>query len=292
MAIKWIVTDMDGTLLNSQDQITEETKECLMACQRKGIRLILASGRSYVRLQRYVDELEMRRYDGCLIEVNGTAFQKLGTGERKIFGQLRKDDIGKICSALEREQTEIQGMQDEGFYFWIPDWMRPLKEQERIRRGYPEDFVMAAGAWSWLGLAANNYPMRREIHSLDEMPEQLNKINALSDPEHMEKVYRKLMECFGGQYEIVRTCPRLVELTPLGINKGRVLKQVMENEGIAPDEVMVFGDGENDADMFHQVTYGIAMGNAADYVKEHAFDVTEDNNHDGLAAALKKYGVL
>lgn len=49
MDVKWIVTDMDGTLLNSRDEITERTKKALMACQEKGIRLILASGRSYVR---------------------------------------------------------------------------------------------------------------------------------------------------------------------------------------------------------------------------------------------------
>lgn len=57
MPIKWIVTDMDGTLLNSHDRISEETKRSLLACQEKGIRLILASGRSYVRLMPYVRQV-------------------------------------------------------------------------------------------------------------------------------------------------------------------------------------------------------------------------------------------
>ena len=55
---------------------------------------------------------------------------------------------------------------------------------------------------------------------------------------------------------------------------------------------MVFGDGENDVTMFGCVKYGIAMGNALDFVKKCAFDVTSSNDEDGLVAALEKYGVL
>ena len=66
----------------------------------------------------------------------------------------------------------------------------------------------------------------------------------------------------------------------------------MKMEGVAPEEVMVFGDGENDVDMFSSVKYSIAMGNAEDYVKESASYVTETNNEDGLVAALEKYRVI
>ena len=66
----------------------------------------------------------------------------------------------------------------------------------------------------------------------------------------------------------------------------------MQQEGVTPDEVIVFGDGENDADMFRQVKYSIAMGNAEDYVKEQAFDVTASNDEDGLERALRKYLTL
>ena len=62
MNVKWIVTDMDGTLLNSRDEIGARTKEALMACQKKGIRLILASGRSYVHaLRQGIGASEVRR---------------------------------------------------------------------------------------------------------------------------------------------------------------------------------------------------------------------------------------
>lgn len=80
MTVKWIVTDMDGTLLNERDRITEDTREYLIACQEKGIRLVLASGRSYVRLMPYARELRMEEFGGLLIEINGLAVSYLGTG--------------------------------------------------------------------------------------------------------------------------------------------------------------------------------------------------------------------
>ncbi|MEG0695481.1 MAG: HAD hydrolase family protein, partial [Erysipelotrichaceae bacterium] len=61
---------------------------------------------------------------------------------------------------------------------------------------------------------------------------------------------------------------------------------------IQPDEVLCFGDGENDIDMLNAVTYGIAMDNAMDSVKEIAYDICASNNEDGIAKALKKYKVI
>lgn len=293
MAIKWIVTDMDGTLLNRHDRITDWTRECLIACQEKGVRLILASGRSYVRLFPYVGQLRMKEHDGCLIEINGLAFHRLRTGERKVFSQLYRPDIEVLFPFLQNWQVELQGYEDETLYYWIPEHHRPYKAAERLEKGYPENHPMAASAWSWLisDDFSHNYPNLIEIQSMKELPESINKLNCMDDSEKINQIYRILTEKFSGKYEFTRTSPRLIEISPAGITKGKTLRRFMEENGIGPDEVMVFGDGENDVDMFRQVKYSIAMGNAADYVKEHAFDVTGTNDEDGVAEALKKYGV-
>lgn len=292
MAIRWIVTDMDGTLLDSRDRISDRTKNCLLECQKKGIRLILASGRSYIRLLPYVHQLSMKEYDGCLIEINGLALNRLKTGERQVFAQLWEKEIQELFSFLSRMQVEIQGYEDESVYYWIPQWQRPFKIREREEKGYPPDHPLVASAWSWVTTNQNNYPVVREIFSVQELPRHINKLNCTDTPEKMRRVYAALGERFSGRYEMTRTCPRLVEIAPAGITKGRTLKRFMQQEGVSPDEVIVFGDGENDVDMFRQVRYSIAMGNAEDFVKEQAFDVTASNDEDGLALALQKYGVL
>ena len=56
--------------------------------------------------------------------------------------------------------------------------------------------------------------------------------------------------------------------------------------------MIVFGDGENDLSMFDVVDYPIAMGNAMDTVKKAAFDITLDNNHDGIAYYLREKHII
>lgn len=294
MKIKWIVTDMDGTLLNSHDRITDETRECLLACQKKGIRLILASGRSYIRLFPYAGQLQMKDYDGCLIEINGLALNRLRRKERQVFSQLSGEDIDLLFPFLQKENVELQGYEDETLYYWIPKRHRPYKIAERKQKGYPENHPLAASAWSWIisDDFSHNYPNLIEIQDRKELPARINKLNCMDNPEKINQIYRLLTEKFSGKYEFTRTSPRLIEIAPGGITKGKTLGRFMKEEGIRPDEVMVFGDGENDVDMFHQAAFSIAMGNAADYVKAHAFDVTGTNDEDGVAAALKKYGVF
>lgn len=294
MAIRWIVTDMDGTLLNEQDRISEATVQYLTACQKKGIRLVLASGRSFVRLMPYVRELQMEQYQGILIEVNGLAVNRLGTGERTVFAQLEERDVRRLASFLKEQDTEVEGYRDDTLYYWIPEWQREYKIREREERGYPQSHPLAADAWSWIAKDdfSHNYPNLIEVSSVDEFPGRLNKINCADTPERIEEIYVKLKEHFSKDYEIVRTCPRQIEIAPSGITKGRTLKRLMEEEGIGRDEVLVFGDGENDIDMFRQVTHSIAMGNAAAYVKEHAAEITEGNGEEGLLKALKRYRLL
>lgn len=104
MSIKWIVTDMDGTLLNSSERITDRTREALIACQKKGIRLILASGRSYVRLLPYAEQLEMKNYEGCFIEINGLALISL----RRKRGQCFLHWNGRILTVFFRYSNSFR----------------------------------------------------------------------------------------------------------------------------------------------------------------------------------------
>lgn len=289
MAIKWIVTDMDGTLLDSNDKIMPMTKRCLKKCQQQGIKLILASGRSYSRLKPYVRELEMEKYGGSLIEVNGMAINHLGQGKRTIFGRLQRTDIEELFPFLQSLDIEVQCYRDESLYSWIPESQIPLKEQERKERALPEDYPWIGGAWSWVTDSRSGYPDQKLLSSIEEVPDELNKLGCLGAPEYMEKVFQILVEKYGSSYEIVRTCPRLIEISPKGITKGKALKRYMEQENISPDEVLVFGDGENDVDMFRQVKYSIAVGNAADFVKAQAYGVTAGNCEEGLAKAISMF---
>lgn len=238
--MRWIALDMDGTLLNENDRILPRTKECLIECQKRGVRLILASGRSYTRLMPYAEELEMEKYGGRLIEVNGTAVYDLQKKERRIIRRFRKEEVLDLFSFCRECQVEVQCFQDTAVYYWIPQWQIEKKEEERIRRGLPEDYPNLGGAWSWIADTRNGYPLQVQIEDASGIPEEMNKLNCCADEKTNEDVW-------------------------------------------------VFGDGENDVDMFRAAGQSYAMGNAEDYVKEQASGVTLSNREDGIAAVIEKY---
>lgn len=289
MAIKLIVMDMDGTLLNQDDQISEKTKKALMECQKKGIRLILASGRSRFRLFQYAKELEMEKYGGKLIEVNGMAYYDLQTRQREVIKRLKSDEIIELFKILKQTKAEIQGYLDNAVYDYIPEAIFEIKKQVKKEKQLPEDYPWTGGAWEWLTDMRNGYPSVYYFCAENMLPKELNKFIVIDEEAKNEVNYQQLKAVLGERFEMVRTCPRLIEINPKGITKGQTLKKIMANEQIAYDEVLAFGDGENDVDMFSVVKYGIAMGNAKEYVKNKAFDVTLSNREDGIAVAIEKY---
>ncbi len=67
---------------------------------------------------------------------------------------------------------------------------------------------------------------------------------------------------------------------------------MIERYGIRQDEIMAFGDGENDIDMIEFAGIGVAMGNADEEVKQRADYVTDNVNRDGVRKALEHFGML
>ena len=98
--IKAVIMDMDGTLLDPNNKISPATKEKLIELEKKGVRLILASGRSYTRLLPYARELEMEKYGGLLIEVDGIAWYDLEKKERHILKRMKPEEIYSIFQYL------------------------------------------------------------------------------------------------------------------------------------------------------------------------------------------------
>ena len=87
---------------------------------------------------------------------------------------------------------------------------------------------------------------------------------------------------------VVRTAPFYLEIIPKIINKGQGILHACEYLGIQPEEVVAFGDAENDISMIKVAGMGIAMGNAEEEVKKIADRITLTNNENGIAAVLEQ----
>jgi Cof subfamily protein (haloacid dehalogenase superfamily) len=83
----------------------------------------------------------------------------------------------------------------------------------------------------------------------------------------------------------------MVEVLPPGASKARALKALLAELGVAPEHVLAVGDGENDIELIQMAGVGVAMGNAADALKQAADYVVADNDADGVAEAIERFAL-
>lgn len=286
--IKWIVMDMDGTLLTNENKIDEKTKQVLIKQEeRNNVRLLLASGRNYRKLMDYANQLKMNEYQGLLIEANGLAVYDCTTHARHKKAVLTKKDIEVFFKLAKEYDLELVASLDDGLYDYFSESIRLSKIDYRKQHGFPEDYPLTGGHREWITDNRSGYPNQVFANSLHDFPDACNKLCLTHFPERINEVFDEIKKQYEDSYEIVRTSPRWVEISPKGISKGNTLTELMKQHDIKPEEVLVFGDGENDLSMFVCAGMAIAMGNAMDIVKEAADGVTLDNNHAGIAYAIE-----
>lgn len=292
MQIKALVMDMDGTLLDSKNQILPETLDAILECQKKGIKVVLASGRNYGRIKPYLDMLQLEKYNGLLIEINGIAIYDVQAKERNILKQLYEDDVYPLFSDLMTWEAETIAVWDNGLFDYMHPKIYEMKKELRKTLNLPEDFPWTAGPWDWFTDMRGGYPEQVYIQKVEEIKCPINKIQILQEEDIILEYMDKLNEKYGDKYEIFRSAPKQIEMGPLGYNKGDTLQRIMDQYGWTKDDVFVFGDGGNDISMFNKSNYSFAMGQAKDDIKEKAKYVTGTNNEQGILQALKKFEIL
>lgn len=289
MTIKAIVCDMDGTLLTSDHTISPKTFNKLVELQKQGIKLIIASGRSYLRLIPDALKLEMDKYDGILIDVNGTSIYHVRSEERKRIGGLDHSDIKDINNFFSIFDVEIQYSLDDTIYTYLPDSIYNIKVNIRGEMKLPEDYPWTGGMYSWLCDTRDGYPTQIMVRDLKDTPTFCNKMSIVQEPAYIDFVYHTLInDPMHEKYEFVFSDERKMEVTNKGITKGRALKKILEEYGIRNDEVIVFGDSENDISMFEGIKYSVAMKNSLPNAKQKANFFTDSHNDEGIYNMLMR----
>jgi hypothetical protein len=289
MNIKLIVMDMDGTLLNEEGLITQETLNALWAAQEEGIHLAIASGRNPIGLMTFAKQLRMDRYGGYLVGINGAMLVKVPEMRTLIRHQIPPLDIQDLFQYGRDMNIETMAVHDETIYSYIPSSLNDAKLVYRKEKGIDPAIMDAAGVWTFIQDHRKNYPHIHQVETYLDIYGNANKVCFAHEPEVMEKFYPLLLKQFGDRFNVMRTSPRWYELSPKGIDKGSALEEVKKLLDIKFDEMMCFGDGENDLPMFAACAFPIAMDNAMPLVKEKAWAITAKNTEDGIAQAIKRY---
>lgn len=273
MSIKLIVTDLDGTFLNSNHvTIPKENIDAFKKAHEMGIKVAIASGRTKILTDYLVEQLPFLDY---LITSNGAIAYDLHTGK-------------VICSTLISNTKSVE-------IFNI------LKDYNLIYEIY-FDGKCYMNEESYSMFDAEHVPPH--IHALlKDFIKPVSSLEALIDEQGIEKlnilslsgeerleIESKISDvAFASSFPIVKGVNGNLEMTDENATKGFAIKGLADALNISKENIMCFGDGENDCSMLEYADYSFAMANGNDLAKSTAKFLTDTNDNAGVAKAINKY---
>ncbi len=266
---KMIALDLDGTLNNDAKVITPKTRAALLAVQQQGIRVVLASGRQAPGLQREATALDLKSYHGLLLSYNGGRIEDAATNEILYKKGIPNELAVRFLRHLEK--FPVSPIVDDGIAIYTTR-ADCFKVQDESRN--------------------NNMQVKIVSNIADAVAQgrfSPGKILTAAPNEVLVPLLDEIRAPFQDKMDFVQSAPFFYEGTMQGVNKADSLGQVCEILDIAPEEVMAFGDAQNDIPMIEFAGLGVAMGNACQELKEIADDITLSNNNDGIAHMLAKH---
>lgn len=270
MKYKLIVSDMDGTLLGDNHQLTEENKIALSKALEKGIKIVPASGRIYDSAKEHFNFLDINT---PLIACNGAIIKETKTNKLIYKNSVPDDVCLKVIDVFEKNNVYYQLYSENTMMCKNLSSNDKKKTQERLK---------------------NFFNDKVNVHFGDDLKEEVLKHKILKliaiddhDMDKLQKVREDLSKI--EDIEMTSSWYNNIEIMHKGANKGEALKALVEYLGINLEEVIAFGDNYNDLPMIKLAGLGVVMGNADEAVKEKADYVTSTNVENGVAEAIYKF---
>ncbi|WP_299050150.1 HAD family hydrolase [uncultured Polaribacter sp.] len=258
--VKLVVSDMDGTLLNSKGEVSNLFFDLFKQLKEKNIHFTAASGRQYNSI---VHKLDTIKEDIFVIAENG-GMAKKGTQVLKM-NVLEAEKIKQLISIL----REIEGVhivlcgKDKAFIESKNKDFITLFQEYYQSYNVVDDLVTVAETHDFLKIAVYHYTSS-------------------------EKYIYPHVKDLPSDFLIKISSKNWLDISDAKANKGNALREVQAQLNITKEETMVFGDYHNDIEMLQEADFSFAMKNAHKDIKEIANYITESNDNFGVEKVLTK----
>lgn len=261
---KIVASDLDGTLLAPNHQLSAYSKETLKALHEQGYTFVFATGR------HHVDVASIRRTVGIpayMITSNGARVHD--QNDQEMYSQnVPEDLVQPVIDTIKTDPEILIHM------YQNDDWL--LNKDDEQLRDFHEEFTYKL-------YDQDNAPTNGIAKVFFTHPAQ--------DHEHLVNFETKLREQFGDRLNIAFSTPWCLEVMSAGVSKGDALKAVAESIGLTLENTIAFGDGMNDVEMLSMAGKGLVMGTSHEKVMKALpnNEVIGSNADDAVAHYLQDH---
>lgn len=267
MKYKLIALDIDGTLINSSNQITENVKLAIQKAKEKGVKVVLCTGRPLKGVEKFLDELNLREKGDYAATFNGALIQDTFTKDAVSHLTLNYEDLVNLYNLSIEIGSRSHFYDTKTLYTFNKD---------------VSDFTV---------LESHLTGTHLNVTTLNDVPKDINmsKFMMIDHPEILDECVKKIPQEYYEKYTIVRSTPFFLEILRPEANKGSGISLLAKELGLKQEEIICVGDAGNDKHMIEYAGLGVAMGNATDEIKGMADYVTLSNDEDGVAHVINKF---
>ncbi|MGE5675958.1 MAG: Cof-type HAD-IIB family hydrolase [Mycobacterium leprae] len=250
MRLRLIALDMDGTLLNDEKEISVRNRAALQRAAAAGVTVALSTARPSWSARAYEADLGIKV---AMVNSNGAEVWRPG-GDRPVFRRTLESDL--LAELLQVERPGSTRL------------MRFYATEESFG-GEPRLINWTEGAWP-------------------ELPGPLTQVIYIADEDDITHFMDQLADRFGDRIALNRSDPIAVQVNAPGVSKGDGLARLAAAIGVAAEQVLAMGNGENDLPMLDWAGAGYVMANAPESVLRLARQVAPRHDEDGVAQIVEE----
>jgi len=258
---KLVAVDLDDTLLQEDLTLLDECVSVLKEAQRRGVKVVIATGRMYRSALPYAKRLGI---DGYLIAYNGALIKGVD-GETFWHKPVPAEYARELVDVARRTGLRLN--------FYVEDALIVEGFDERVEY--------------YISIAQVEPEVVDDLAAVLERGEP-TKCLFVGDADQVAEVLPGLEAQFP-DLQISRSKPRFIEVTRRGIRKEVAVAAVAEAYGLSMDDVMAVGDADNDVTMLAQAGIGVAVANASAKAKEAADYVAAEARGRGVCEAVRRF---
>ncbi len=270
MKYRLVALDLDGTLLDSSLQIRLQTIDALQRVRQQGVQVMIVTGRHHTAAHAYWHQLGLELPAICC---NGTYIYDFRQHRPLIGNPLTREEAGELLDIVRQHPVHAMVYIDEAMT-------------------YETDSAHLGGLRRWsASLPEAVRPRLEPVDSFDRLIEETGtiwKFLVASEDIHVLEAFEQTVGA-RREFSCVRSAGNRVDIARGGNSKGQRLAEYIAQQGILPQEVIAFGDQNNDKEMLELAGFGVAMGNSRNEVRDCADWVTGTNDSNGIAEVLHRF---